>query len=129
MKVAVATDSSNVNALIPGELADAGYLFIVDVEKFEVLKVISSDQKINRDKYFAQQTVQEDCEAIICGEIEKEAFEILAKACVSRFLGTGITAGESIKLMMGYQLPLLRDYKGGPGCPGERSGDECHEHD
>jgi predicted Fe-Mo cluster-binding NifX family protein len=128
MKVAVATASKDAHGIIPGKLAEAKYLFLVDVEKFEVTKVLCVEEE-NRDIIFAQETVKEDCEAIICGDIDQTAFEILAMAGVTRFLGTGETASRSIKLMNANQLPLIREYTGGPGCPGKSGSYEYHEHD
>lgn len=128
MKVSVAVGSREVNGIIPGELADASYLFIVDVDNFQIIRILPAEPE-NRDVFFAEQTVKEDCEAIICGEIEEAAFEILARAGVSRYLGTGETAGRSIKLMNDYRLPQIRDCKGGAGCPGAHGGGECHKHE
>ncbi len=127
MKISVATSGREADAPIPAGLADASHLFIVDVEKFEVVRILAGAVE-KRDLAFAEWTVEADCEAIICGEIERDAFECLARACVSRYLGSGETASRAIRLMNAYQLPLIREYKGGPGCPGEHGDGECHEH-
>jgi len=59
--------------------------------------------------------------------MEEGAFELLAAACVSRYNGAGFHASQATRLIKAYQLPLIREYIGGPGCAGERSGGECHE--
>ncbi|MBQ6808341.1 MAG: hypothetical protein IJP07_04165 [Firmicutes bacterium] len=124
MNIAIATQGQEAQSLIPEKLVDAGYLFIVDVEAFEVKQILSA-VKEKTDVYFAKECVEQDCEAILCGEIEKEAFEILAKASVSRYNASGHSATQAVKLMNAYQLPLIREYKGGPGC----GGDQHHHHE
>ncbi len=127
MKISVATLGWEADALIPSNLLDASHLFIVDVEKFEVVCVLPAARE-KRDVAFAEWTVEANCEAIICGEVEREAFELLARACVSRYLGAGETVSCAIRSMNAYRLPLIREYRGGSGCPGESGDGECHEH-
>ena len=127
MNIAIVTTGQTPQATVPARLSDGTYLFIVDVDQFAVTQVLPGPKE-KRDVFFAQQTVAYDCEAILCGEIEQEAFEILAKASVSRFDATGETATQAVKKMNASMLPTIRDYKDGPGCAGERSGGECHEH-
>ena len=66
--------------------------------------------------------MQDHCEAVICGPLEKEPFEILAGAGVSRFDGSGRKAQRAFVRFLRNQLPLIRDYIGGPGPVG-------HSHD
>jgi predicted Fe-Mo cluster-binding NifX family protein len=127
MKISVAVIGNQARSLIPENLRQATHLFIVDTERFEVLRILTADEPMDRDVAFARRTIDENCEAIICGEIEERAFELLAAACVSRYNGTGHHASQATKLIKAYQLPLIREYIGGPGCAGERSGGECHE--
>jgi predicted Fe-Mo cluster-binding NifX family protein len=127
MKISVAVTGDQARSPIPGNLRQATHLFIVDTERFEVLRVLTADEPMDRDVAFARHTIDENCEAIICGEIEERAFELLAEACVSRYNGTGHHASQATKLIKANQLPLIREYVGGPGCAGERSGGECHE--
>lgn len=128
MKISLAVSGNQANSLVPERLDQASHLFIADPEKFEVLRIYCLDDGMGRDIAFAKRTIDEDCEAIICGEIEEQAFELLAKACVSRYLGAGYTASQAVRLINRDQLPLIREYSGGPGCAGESSGGECHDH-
>jgi predicted Fe-Mo cluster-binding NifX family protein len=127
MKISIAVVGDQARSPIPENLRQATHLFIVDTERFEVLRVLTADEPTDRDVAFARRTIDENCEAIICGEIEKRAFDLLAEACVSRYNGTGFHASQATKLIKGYRLPLIRDHIGGQGCAGERSGGECHE--
>lgn len=127
MKIAVATCGREATSMIPAYFAEAEFLFIADVDKFEVVQIYEAEEDA-RDLVFARRTVDEDCEAIICGQIEKGAFDILSRASVSRYDGSGKNATEALKLLNLYALPLIRDHIGGSGCVGEKSGGECHEH-
>jgi len=128
MKISVAVIGVQSRSPIPERLDQATHLFIIDTEQFAVLRIFTPEETTDRDIAFAQQTINENCEAIICGEIEERPFELLAAACVSRYNGKGYHASQAARLINAYQLPLIREYIGGPGCAGERSGGECHEH-
>jgi predicted Fe-Mo cluster-binding NifX family protein len=127
MKIAVATGGREATSLIPAYLAEAEFLFIANMDKFEVVQIYEAEED-TRDLVFARRAVDEDCEAIICGQIEKQAFDILSQACVSRYDGAGKSASEALRLLNLYALPLIRDHIGGEGCVAEKSGGECHEH-
>ena len=126
MNISIVTTGQTLQSTVPAKLAQGTYLFIVDVDQFAVTQVLPGPTQ-KRDVFFAQQTVEHNCEAILCGEIEQEAFEILANASVSRFDATGETPTQAVKKMNASLLPTIRDYKDGPGCAGERSGGACHE--
>ena len=127
MKISVATTGNQADSFIPSKSSTAKYLFIVDVEGFEVTHIYEAEP-LNRDLAFAQRTIEENCEAIVCGEIRKEPFELLAGEGISRYNGAGKTATEAVKLFINDQLPMITDDIGGSGCPGSTSGGECHEH-
>lgn len=118
IKISVAAAGPGIEDKIPATLDEAQYLIIFDAENLELLKVFEADTD-KRDVFFAKKTVEENCEAILCGEILEEAFEILAEACVTRYMASGESAEKAVELMNDYRLPLIRDYKGGPGESGE----------
>ena len=74
---------------------------------------------------FARKVVEHDCEAVICGPMEKEAFEIVAGAGVTRYLGSGHTVQHAYSYMNRYKLELIRDYIGGPGPFGHSHSGAC----
>ncbi|HHV17241.1 MAG TPA: hypothetical protein GXZ27_00010 [Thermoanaerobacterales bacterium] len=125
IKISVAAAGPGIEDVIPSTLAEAKYLLIFEAEKLELIKVFPAETD-KHDVFYAEKTVDENCEAILCGEIMEEAFEILAGSCVTRYLASGESAGNAVDLMNKYQLPLIRDYHGGPGCSGEDSHGECH---
>lgn len=127
MKIAVAATGKEADSLISGKLATAKHLFIVDMEEFRVLKIYDAAD-LHRDEVFARHAVEEDCEAIICGQIKRAAFDILYKEGVSRYDGAGKNVTQALKLLAAYRLPMITDCIGGTGCVGSGSGGECHEH-
>ena len=127
MKISVATAGQEARSPVPGELKDAKYLFIVETDRNEVLKVLSCDAD-QADLLCAKSTVDENCEAIICGQIKKEAFDILYREGISRYDGAGKNVTEALKMLARYELAMITDCIGGSGCVGQKSGGECHEH-
>lgn len=126
-KIAVAVGGNQADSYISKKLSTAKYLFIVDLEEFAVLSIIEAEP-IKRDIAFAKKIVEEDCEALICGLINKEAFNILYLAGISRYDGTGMDVTTALKKLGRYELEMIRDHVGGSGCAGDTSGEECHEH-
>ena len=115
MKISVAVIGDQARSPIPERLDQATHLFIIDADQLAVLRIFTTEETTDRDIAFARQTLSEDCEAIICGEMEERAFELLAAACVSRYNGTGYHASQATRLINARQLPLIREYIGGPG--------------
>jgi len=128
MKISIATTGKQGNSMIPSKLSTAKELFIVDVDNLEVLQIYDAPP-LDRDIAFAKYTVEHDCEAIICGQIKREAFNILYEEGVSRYNGTGKTANEAIRALLDYKLNMITDCIGGTGCVGSSSGGECHDHE
>ena len=116
MKVSVAV--KRAENLVPDRFSEADELRIVDVDNMFVVESFCVDNPEGRDAAFAKKTIEWDCEAIICGQMDKAAFEIVADACVTRYLGTGHETMEAVEMMQAYKLPLIREYDGGPGCGG-----------
>lgn len=121
MRISIAVLEKIPKGKIPEKLADARYLFIVETEQNQVIHIEDGTQSSHPDVDFAKATLKWDCEAIICGaEIEREAFDILADAQVSRFDGFGFNASQVLKQLYLYQLPLIRECRGGTGCQGHQ---------
>lgn len=106
---------------------------IIDADKNQIFHVYGKQDPDNL--VFAKKVVEHDCEAVICGPIEKEPFEILVKAGVTRYLGSGHTVQKAYSYMNRYKLELIRDYIGGPGPFGHSHDFSCecgeeeeHEH-
>ena len=133
LKVAVAASGSSMDQWIPDRFDQASYLLILDAESEQILETIQDNREdsMARSLFFSQKVVDYDCEAILCGELEREAFAILAEEnCVTRYQASGLSILDSIKQMNAYALPLITDYIGGSGCP-DNDPENCalhHDH-
>ncbi len=130
MKIALATDGFEESNKITEKFIDANYLLIADVDQQCICEVIEKNQEDKNNIEFAQIVVDRDCESVICGEIEKLPFEILANHGVTRSLGSGLTIMDALNCEA--LLELITDYIGGTGCsssnPHKDSEGNCEGH-
>ena len=75
IKISVAAAGPGIEDVIPSTLAEAKYLLIFEAEKLELIKVFPAETD-KHDVFYAEKTVDENCEAILCGRLWKP--EILA---------------------------------------------------
>ena len=76
----------------------------------------------------AREILKWDCEGVLCGPIEKEAFLVIAdEGGVTRYNAAGLTVREALKKLDSRKLELIRDHIGGDGCGGHSrsGGSEC----
>ena len=126
MYIGIMTDRADMDGKIPALFAEASCLLIADAETGAVHA--QYDREGNTDSDFARRLIEYDCEAVLCGPIEKEAFLIIAdEGCITRYNGVGLSAAEALKAMNADKLPLIVDYIGGSGC-GSSHTDCSHEH-
>ncbi len=126
MKIAICCETDNADGLVAADFQRAAWLLLVDTEKEAVYDAVRKQDEENL--LFAAKIIDEKCEAVICGPIEKAPFEIMANAGVSRFDGSGRKAQRAYIRFRRNQLPLIRDYIGGPGPVGHSHDFSCHEH-
>ena len=133
MNIAIASETEEIDGLVPATFKESPFLMIIDADKNQIFHVYGKPDPDNL--VFAKKVVEHDCEAVICGPIEKEPFEILVKAGVTRYLGSGHTVQKAYSYMNRYKLELIRDYIGGPGPFGHSHDFSCecgeeeeHEH-
>ena len=132
LKVAVAAFGPALDQLVPERFEDTVCLLIVDAETDAILDVVegTGEEPLAQSLFFSQKVADFDCEAILCGELEQQAFAVLAEEnCITRYLASGLGVQESIHLMNAYALPLITDYVGGSGCPDNDPANCAHDHD
>ena len=125
MHIAVAVNENNLKAIIPETLEEAKGLLIIETDTMEVVDCIT-------DKDWVTEMVNNDCEALICGDMyDPPLFEAIAAAGISRYNGSNYSARKATRKMMDYELELIRDYVGGTGCGshGHASDFVSHHHD
>ncbi|MCR5369568.1 MAG: NifB/NifX family molybdenum-iron cluster-binding protein [Clostridium sp.] len=120
MFIAVTSMTEELDGIVPKTFKESPFLMIIDADQNNVIKIYGKQDEENM--VFAQKVLDHDCEAIICGLIEKEPFELMAGHMVSRYDGSGHTVARAYQYMVQYRLDLIRDYIGGPGAVG-------HSHD
>ena len=116
MFIAVTSTTEELDGIVPKTFEESPFLMIIDADKNQVIKIYGKQDEKNM--VFAQKVLDHDCEAIICGPIEKDPFELMAGKMVSRYDGSGHTVERAYKYMVQYRLDLIRDYIGGPGAVG-----------
>lgn len=125
MLIAVAANGRDAGALIPERFEESRNLLIVETEGDAIEAVY--DARDAEGLFFAEQTLYHDCEAIVCGRLEKPGFEALASNSVTRYYGAGLPAVEAARAARDNLLPLTTDHVGGSGC-GSHERDRCQEH-
>ncbi|MCL1804701.1 MAG: NifB/NifX family molybdenum-iron cluster-binding protein [Clostridiales bacterium] len=134
LKIAVATADATVYGAIPVLYRDATHLLIMDADTDEVLEIVdgSSRGPGERGVWLARQVVGFDCEALLCGGLEREPFAILAEEnSVTRYDAADLNVLDAVNWMNNNALDLITDFLGGAGCP-EADPANCerhHDHD
>lgn len=126
MLIAALTDTGGLSAVVSETFADAQFLLILDAETCDIVKTY--DRGKSDDCALARLVVEHDCEAVLCGPIEKAPFVIIAdEGGVTRYYASGLSVDNAVSDMLAYRLQMLPDFIGGTGC-GSGAG-ECREHD
>ena len=114
MKIAVAADAAGMTGMISSRLSEAKALLIIGMddnpESAEIIKSMSNSSVAS----MAEAAVAENCEAIISGGLEMEAFIILADAQVTRYNGAGMTVIEGLRKMQDKSLGCFTRHENEP---------------
>ena len=78
MKIAITSDTEEINGLVPANFKESPFLMIIDADRNEIFHIYGKQDPENL--VFARKVVEHDCEAVICGPMEREAFELVAGA-------------------------------------------------
>lgn len=118
MKVAMTMDGNTLETSVSSEFDAGKYLVVVSRSESTIVAIeIIGDLTAEN---LAQKIIDLNCEGIVTGKfLSQKAFDILADACVTRYLGTGLSGIEALDMMNKRTLPLIRNYKGTNGCSGE----------
>ncbi|MFA5055883.1 MAG: NifB/NifX family molybdenum-iron cluster-binding protein [Dehalococcoidia bacterium] len=112
MKIAIAANGAKMDSLIPDNFEESTFLLIAETDdgSFETFKNPEGQESIGMA--MVREILKQDCEAVICGVIEKEAFEELAAAQITRYMGANRSAADALNLMDTYKLDIIRVPKG-----------------
>jgi predicted Fe-Mo cluster-binding NifX family protein len=115
MNIAVAAEGKSLNSQVSEKFEKCLYLLIVNMNDLSIT-AISNDEL--SEENLVNEILKHDCEAVITGDIEKTAFDILADACVTRYYGVGYLAEKALESMENRSLKLIRNYDGTDNCGG-----------
>lgn len=127
MKIAVTADGDTLKDVVSDEFEKSKYLFIVEMDDLSYTHCENNPDKDPLGIEMAKKIVKCDCEGVITGTIEENAFEELAIAQVTRYFGAKQSVEEVLELMEGRKLDLICDYKGSDGSHHHHDTCECGE--
>jgi len=112
MKIAIAADGATMDSLVPDNFEESAFLLVVETDdgSFEAFK--NPEGQGGAGMAMTREILKQDCEAVISGSIEKEAFEELAAAQITRYMGASRSAADALNLMDTYKLDIIRVPKG-----------------
>jgi len=118
MKIAMTMEGNVLESAVSSEFDTSPYLLVVrrsetGIEVIEKIEDLTAEQ-------LAQKIIDLNCEGIITGVFKNQpAFDLLADACLTRFLGVGHSGLEALEMMKQRTLPLIRNFEGTEGCSGD----------
>jgi len=115
MNIAVTAAGESLNSLVFREFARTPFLLIVNMETMRCT-ALPHKPSHGSDQALAQIILEHNCEAVITGKIEEEAFNMLAGEAVTRYCGTGMTAVYALEVMENRELKLIRNPEGTDEC-------------
>jgi predicted Fe-Mo cluster-binding NifX family protein len=119
MNIAVAADGKNLNSIVSDKFEKCLFLLIVNMNDLSITVIKNGEScKGLSQKSLANEILKYDCEALITGDIQLTAFDILADAGVTRFFGAGYSVEKALQLMDKRSLKLIRNCNGTDNCSG-----------
>lgn len=118
MYLAMTMDGKTLESTVSRHFEACNYLLVVDTSDLSVNVIENTDDFTQEN--LAQKVIEFNCEGIITGVISHpEAFDILADACITRFLGSGYSGMEALDLTKKRELKLIRNINGTDKCNGD----------
>ena len=123
MKIGIVTDKNTEDAAVAESYENGGYLIIIETETMAAQAIIKNE---GGGKNFFGEIKKHDCEAVVCGTIQKDAFEDIANAQITRYNGYGLDIGTAAEGAHFDVLPLIIAFEGGKSCREvEHTHEEC----
>jgi len=116
MKIAVAAEGNSLESVVAKDFTTCKALLIVTMPEMTIQAVENTAPE--NGESLAQKVVAFDCEALIIGALKEPEFEILADACVTRYIGDGHSVEKSLDLMERRCLRMIRNMEGTDDCSG-----------
>lgn len=117
MNIAVTAEGKSLESKVSEKFEKCLYLLIVNMEDLSIT-AIKNDELSGEN--LANEILSYDCEAIITGNIQPKAFDILADAFVTRYSGVGHSVQKALKLMEERSLEFIKTFDGKDSCGGHQ---------
>lgn len=131
MNIGITVDGKNLDSIISDKLKECKCLLIVNIGDHlvgEVFKIVEVTAIKNLENDLGEKLAKEliiyDCEAVITGELEPSAFDMIADAGITRYCGAGYPAAYALELMEKQLLKLIRNVEGNEDCDGSHHNHE-----
>jgi len=115
MNIAISAAGPTLDSQVFDEFRHTPFLLIINVD---TMKCTSIPHAVHEDSdvALAKTILEYRCEAVITGKLGEEAFKILAEDHVTRYVGSGLTAGMALEAMEARSLKLIRNPDGSDEC-------------
>ena len=110
MNIAVAADGESLESQVSEKFEQCIYLLIVNMHDL-TLTIMKTEELsgTSTGDNLAQKILEYNCEAIICGNIQQTAFDILVDAQVTRYFGAGYSVKDALELSEKKLLKLIKE--------------------
>ncbi|MDR3540893.1 MAG: NifB/NifX family molybdenum-iron cluster-binding protein [Desulfosporosinus sp.] len=110
MNIAVAADGKSLESQVSERFELCSYMLIVNMDDLTV-NAINKDELLGTslEENLAQKVLEYNCEAVITGNINLTAFNILTDAYVTRYYGAGHSVKDALELSEKQLLKLIKE--------------------
>jgi predicted Fe-Mo cluster-binding NifX family protein len=108
LKIALTTKGKTLESKVSKYFKSCAYLLIVETDDLSIVVFPNNNDNPNTALELAGIIIDQDCEAVITGEIEKTPLNVLADACVSRYSGVNYTVKDALRLLEEQKLAIIR---------------------
>ncbi len=110
MNIAVTADGQSLESQVSEEFEQCLYLLIVNMDDLTLTVLKTEELSGNSpNEALANKVLEYNCEALITGNINQTAFDILADAQVTRYFGLGHSVKDALELSEKRLLKLITD--------------------
>ncbi|MDR3601562.1 MAG: NifB/NifX family molybdenum-iron cluster-binding protein [Desulfosporosinus sp.] len=110
MNIAVTADGISLESQVSEKFEPCSALLIVNMNDLTVTIIKTKDLTgTSPEEDLARKVLEYDCEAVITGNINQAAFNILADAYVTRYFGTGNSVKAALELSEKGLLKLIKE--------------------
>ena len=110
MNIAVAADGESLDSQVSEKFELCLYMLIVDMNDLTVTAIKNDDfSGTSSEENLARKVLEYDCEALITGEINQTAYNILTDAFVTRYFGSGHSVKDALELSEKRLLKFIKE--------------------